>query len=246
MRTKLISMRGIRVVPELAEALRELELALAKVGDVRLKVSSSDSTELFRAGRELVLELVSSKYSEKDCRLILWGCAIPVGFTPMDRYPNLNTDTNNVFHFIGEWSSYLSSLLSYGMGEYAWQNVCQVALLDTGMANPRNIEICYIQAQLARIGLYVGNIDGVISEQFHRALMTLGLDKKEHKEVIAILNEKQVSVPQSKEPLNGFITLPEVSFRVSSYGGVSTVQKRNGVEIIIEDSGRLVLDVSRK
>lgn len=246
MRTSLISLRGIRVVPELAEAIRRLEGALVKVGDVRLKVSSSNATDMGKAGREVSLELISSKYSEKECCFILWGCAIPCGFTPLDRYPNLNTETKNVFHYIGEWHTFLSSLLSYGMGEFAWENICLASLLDVGLTRPPNIKVCYIQAQLARLGLYIGNIDGVYSEVVNKGLSTLGLLGKEEREVIEHLNDIGTKPLEKKKPLNGFITLPEVPFRASSYGEVSTVQKKNGVELVIEGTGRVVLDVSYK
>jgi hypothetical protein len=246
MRTSLISLRGIRVVPELAEAIQRLEGSLVKIGDVRLKVSSSNATDMGKAGREVLLELISSKYSDKECHLILWGCAIPCGFTPLDRYPNLNTETKNVFHYIGQWQPFLSSLLSYGLGEFAWENTCLASLLDVGLARPSNIKVCYIQAQLARLGLYVGNIDGVYSEMVNKGLSTLGMVGKEENEIISLLNDEKAKPPKKNEPLSGFITLPEIPFRASSYGEVSTVQKKNGVELVIEGTGRVVLDLSYK
>ena len=89
MRTSLVSLRGVKVTPDLAEGVRLLEKRLVRVGDVRLKVSFSDKTAMSDAGREVKLSLVSDKYSEKDCVFLLWGNAIPCGFTPLDRYPNL-------------------------------------------------------------------------------------------------------------------------------------------------------------
>jgi len=247
MRTNLISMRGLKVVPELSEAIRELELSLAKVGDVRLKVQIPHLvSNMTSAGRELELTLTSSKYEPKECIFILWGCAIPLGFTPMDRYPNLDTETKNIFHFLGEWNTYLSNLLAIGMGEYAWDSVCLAAQYDVGVADPSysNPAIRYIQAQLGRWGLYRGLVNGVVSPEMQTALATLGIQNLSEKETIDFLNKGTVSQKKLGEAKSGFLSLPNVPFRVSSYGGIHTNQTKNGVEITIESSGRLVLDIS--
>ena len=247
MRTGLISMRGLKVVPELSEAIRQLEKALAKVGDVRLKVCAPTITsEMSVAGRELELSLVSEKYEKKECVFILWGCAIPLGFTPMDRYPNLNTETKNIFHFLGEWNVYLSNLMSMGMGEYAWQSVCLAAQFDVGVASTtyNNQKVRYIQSQLGRWGLYKGLVNGIMSPDLQTSLATLGIQSLSDEEIIDFLNKGVVSEKTLSKTRTGFLSLPQVPFRVSSYGRVHTNQTKEGVEVVVEGSGRVVLDIS--
>jgi len=246
MRQNLISMRGLKVTPDIPPILAELEKALSKIGDVRLKVSDSSLSGLSVAGRELNLSVVSSKYSPKECTFILWGCAIPLGFTPMDRHPNLDTPTRDCFYFLGVWEVYYSNLLSMGLGEFAWESVCLAAQLDVGHAPTQisNPSTRYIQAQLGRKGLYRGLVDGVMSNEIQSCLATLGIQGLPEKEMFVVLNQESISKLETKQKQQGFLSLPRIPFRVSSYGRVSTVQRNEGVEIVVEGSGRVVIDLS--
>lgn len=246
MRTRLISLRGLQVVPELAESLRLLEQSLSKVGDVRLKIHTSNfTTGMSSAGREIEMTLVSTKYSKKECVFILWGCAIPLGFTPMDRYPNLNTETKDTFHFLGEWETYHMNLLSRGLGEFAWESVCLAANLDVGQKRDiTNFLVRYIQAQMGRWGLYQGLVDGIVSQEYQGCLATLGLQQKTEEDIINFLDNGVLTKEKKKDAQVGFISLKDTPYRVTSYGDISTTKKQGGTEVFIEGTGRIVIDVS--
>ena len=243
MREKLISFAGVRTTADLKEALDKLENRLGKLGDVRLKISTSSATSLGSLGRELLMELVSSKYTKEECVFLLWGNAIPCGFTPLDRFPNLPTETSAVFQYYGKWQVLLDNHLKEGQGEYAFDSLLVATACEIGAwKGDRGIER-YIQAQLHRLGHSVGQLDGIIKDREQEAFRSMGLQGISLEDIAKRLYHTKKSITPRKEG-KGYVVLPNIPHQVYSYGEVNTNRTANGVSISARGTGRIVIDLS--
>lgn len=239
---KLISFRGVRTTPDLKDALDSLEERLAKIGGVRLKLTTSDASPLGSLGREIRMTL-EGDYAKEDLVCLLWGNAIPCGFTPLDRYPNLNTDTWNVFQFYGHWQMLLENHLKEGQGEFAFASLvcackCELGVWDGDRALERAV-----QSHLHRVGYSIGVVSGAISEHDQRAFRSLGLGDLPLSKILERLEkiEKPKSVSQEKK--TGYLVLPDIDHRVYAYGDVATSKTTNGVSITKRGLGRIIVDL---
>lgn len=238
---KLISFRGVRTTSDLKQALDSLEARLAKVGGVHLKISSSDVSPLGGLGREIRMHL-EGDHTKEELMCLLWGNAIPCGFTPIDRYPNLNTDTKNVFHFYGAWQILLDNHLKEGQGEFAFSSLvcacqCELGVWEGGRAIERAI-----QAHLHRLGYSVGAITGSISELDLRAFNALGLSSLPLETILKRLTSFEKPKPSPQETQTGHLVLPDIEHQVYSYGNVATTQTTNGALITKRGYGRIIID----
>ena len=239
---KLISFRGVRTTPDLKESLDSLEGRLSKIGGVRLKVSTSNASPLGSLGREICLSL-EGDYSKEDLVCLLWGNAIPCGFTPLDRYPNLNTETANVFQFYGHWQMLLDNHFKEGQGEFAFSSLvcackCELSLWDGDRAIERGV-----QAQLHRLGYSVGAITGAITELDHQAFRSLGLGEMPLTKILERLSKIEKPKRDVQEIKTGYLVLPDIDHRVYAYGDVATTKTTNGVSISQKGFGRIVVDL---
>lgn len=239
---KLISFRGVRTTPDLKEALDSLEERLAKVGGVRLKLTPSRVTPLGSLGREICMTL-EGDYAKEDLTCLLWGNAIPCGFTPMDRFPNLNTDTAHVFHFYGHWQMLLDNHYKEGQGEFAFSSLVCACKCELGVWDGDRVLERTIQAQLHRIGYSVGVISGAITEHDQLAFRSLGLGDVSIDKILGRLLQIKRPKNPPQETKTGYLVLPNIDHRVYAYGDIATTKTTNGVSILKRGLGRIVVDL---
>lgn len=239
---KLISFRGVKTTPDLKTALDSLEERLAKVGGVQLKISSSKATPLGLLGREIRMSL-EGEYSKEDLVCLLWGNAIPCGFTPLDRFPNLNTETWNVFQFYGHWQMLLDNHFKEGLGEFAFSSLVCACKCELGLwEGERTIERS-LQSQLHRLGYSIGVVTGAITELDHRAFRSLGLGDLPLPKILERLLKIEKPKRKDQDMKTGYLVLPDMDHRVYAYGDVATTKTTNGVSITKRGLGRIVVDL---
>lgn len=239
---KLISYRGIKTTEDVQKGISALESRLSKIGDVVLKITPSDLTSLGGCGRELRLELKSDKYSREQCVLLLWGNAIPCGFTPLDRYPNLGLETSPVFHFYGHWQVLLDNHFKEGAGEFAFDSLCCACACEVNLWGGGRFLERQVQSHLHRLGYSVGLVNGILEEPAQQAIRSLGLAGLSLETIV----ERLVTIEKTtttKEDQTGYLVLPNIPHRVYSYGEVNTVVTTNGASITARGAGRIVVDL---
>ena len=266
-RTDLVAYRRTLVTPDVAEGVRQLELRAAAHGGVRLVVQGPTpdrfSWEGVKAepgptecpppismrstGRELQLrvQLVDSPLPVAERRQAeveaLWGLAVPCGFTPWLRYP-LAGRGDDVFHFLGPWQPLYDSLLGEGRGEVAWPSLCIAAQVDVGRwEGSREVER-FVQAQLHRLGVPCGALDGVVGVRTTESLRGLGVSGIPFGDIAAKLAAITPPVPPRGERRRGFISVDGHASAVAS-GKVALVRNPQGYAITIDGPGRVILDV---
>lgn len=239
---KLITFRGVRTTPDLKEALDVLETRLSALGDVRLRVTQSSATPLGVLGRELCLSL-EGDYSKEDLNCLLWGNAIPCGFTPMDRFPNLNTDTANVFQFYGHWQMLLDNHYKEGQGEFAFSSLVCACQCELGVWEGDRVVERSIQSHLHRLGYSVGAVTGVITTHSLTALRSLGLSNLPLDKTLDRLLVIEKPQKREEDSQTGYLLLPNMEHKVYAYGEVITHKTNNGVSITKKGNGRIVVDL---
>ena len=240
---KLISYRGIKTTEDVQKGIAALEDRLAKIGDVFLKPFPSNLSSLGACGRELRLELHSDKYTKEQCVLLLWGNAIPCGFTPLDRYPNLGLETSPVFHFYGQWQVLLDNHFKEGAGEFAFDSLCCACACEVNLWEGGRFLERKIQSDLHRLGYSVGLVNGVLEEAAQQALRSLGMAGLSLEVIAERLGTLSKPNPAKKEDKTGYLVLPNIPHRVYSYGEVNTVTTTNGASITARGAGRIVVDL---
>lgn len=268
-RLDLIAFRRTVVTLDVAEAVRQLELRAAALGTVRLIVQGPTTDRCTWAGvkaepgptecpahasmrptgRELYLraQLIDPSGSPVERRQheveILWGLAVPCGFTPWTRYPIAGRG-DEVFHFMGPWQPLYDSLLGEGRGEAAWPSVCIAAQVDVGRwEGDRHVER-FVQAQLHRLGVPCGAVDGIVGPRTLSALRGVGLpaDGASFGAVamqLAVMDEAPV-VSTGRQ--RGFVSVDGPVTAVAS-GKVALTRSPKGYALTIDGPGRVILDV---
>jgi len=253
-RLELVAYRGTTVTSDTAEALRRLEVSTAsRVPKARIHyygvrdrdAVSSDPLSLASSGREVHLSLL---FPDEERRLverrveILWSLAVPLGFTPFNRYP-LPGPNDDVFHFLGPWQPLYDGLCAEGRGDLAWPSLCCAAQVDVGnWAGDRPTER-FVQAQLHRLGSPCGPVDGEMRESVQAALAERGI----HGMALTEVADHLVTLadgPVRRNPRRyGNLSLPDVNLQVYAYGNVTATRHRNGAAISVTGPGRIVIDV---
>lgn len=260
-RIKLITTRKSTITPDTAEALRHLERAAAQFDGVKLayKGPGTKATwntprlgatglpaplSMYLAGRELNLRIQfpDRETSREEEVATLWGLAVPLGFTPWNRYPVPGAG-DEVFHFLGPWQGLYDHLASEGRGELAWSSVCAAALCDVGRWKGTKMMERFVQAQLHRVGLPCGPIDGQIGPKTLAAIQALGLKGLALGEVARQLLYWEVAEPVEEERRFGHVLLPGREVAVSSYGKIATQRTKGGVALTVDGPGRVIIDV---
>lgn len=269
-RIDLVTYRKTLVTPDVAEGLRRLELRAAALGGVRLLVAgappnqlswhsvkaqpgatqSPPALSLIPAGREVWLRLQIIDYQgDPDQRrqqevALLWGIAVPCGFTPWLRYPLAGVG-DDVFHFLGPWQPLYDSLLGEGRGEWAWPSLCAAAQVDVGRWEGSKPVERFVQAQLHRLGVSCGLVDGEIGDRTLGALRALALPKEGMRmaDVAKHLNVFNPTPPPTTTRKHGFISLPHTPAVAVSTGKVSLLRNPQGYTMTIDGPGRVILDV---
>lgn len=270
-RTDLVAFRRTMVTPDVAEALRQLEVRAAGQGGVRLVIqgptqdkftwagvrSDMGPTEypphlsMMPTGREVYLRAqltdphAGSPAERRQAEVeTLWGLAVPCGFTPWLRYPIAGRG-DEVFHFLGPWQPLYDSLLGEGRGEVAWPSLCIAAQGDVGRwGGGRDVER-FVQAQLHRLGVPCGAVDGVVGSRTSEGLRGMGLSGVNFTEVAARLAGMEPPTPKKTEHRRGFISADGPITAVSS-GRVALIKNPQGYAIAIEGPGRVILEVGEE
>lgn len=266
-RKNLIAYRSAVVTDDTAKALRKLEANIAsKAPGVRLvfegvslrdtrwnpwvegPLQSLPHLSMRPAGREVYLDLQLPdegsldplEASERKLAL-LWGFAIPLGFTPWSRFP-VPGDHDKVFHFYGPWQGLLDHLASEGRGETAWPSLCAAAQSDVGTWMGTHRVERFVQTQLHRLGLHCGPVDGVVGEQTTAALKALGYQSTLVDTAKALAQLQDPPSPQ-KFQRTGHLILPGTDVTLLTYGDVASIKTPQGYTLSIEGPGKVVIAI---
>lgn len=270
-RKHLIAYRSAVVTDDTAQALRALEANLAsRAPGVRLLFSGVPSRDtqwdpwdgggplrspphlsMRPTGREVYLDLQLPDEASMDPQAaserklaLLWGFAIPLGFTPWNRFP-VPGEHDKVYHFYGPWQSLLDHLASDGRGETAWSSLCAAAQSDVGTWMGSHRVERFVQAQLHRVGLHSGPVDGVIGEQTTAAIRALGY----HTTLVdtaKALTQLQDPVPPKRDRRTGHIILPGDDVTLLTYGRVTSIKTRQGYTLSVDGSGKVILNIGNE
>lgn len=246
-RLNLVAYRSASVTPDLAEALRQTEARAAAQPGARLLLSgpapSEPSLSLARAGREIRIRLeLRPKPLDPVVELgFLWGILVPMGFTPKNRYPIPGPD-DDVFHFFGPWQGLLDYFCGEGRGDLAWPAACCAAQVDVGTWEGERPTERFVQAQLHRLGLHCGPLDGVITDSVTSALRALGITGKTLEETADTLSKYRTPPVSVSERRTGHVIVPGDDLSVVSYGKITTSRTQQGVALTIDGPGRVVIN----
>lgn len=203
-------------------------------------------TDLAPTGRELCFEMKhidGFNTNTQDQINALWGLAIPLGFTPYNRYP-LNDSLSFMFHYFGCWQPLMDRILAEGRGNHLWSSLVCACSVDIGLWKGDKTLPRLIQAQLHRVGFNCGVIDGVIGSRTLKCIQSLNLQGQELIDIAnTLLSMERRDQPVSDKTTKGFISLPKRQFQVTAYGRVHTVKSNNGVAIESSGGGRLIIDI---
>jgi hypothetical protein len=266
-RLDLVHYRKGSLTSDTVEALRHLELRTAKAdksfvlhvssrglesmkwGEVRENPGPTGCRPEWSAvptGREIYLRLeINDDQGHPDSKrerelALLWGLAIPLGFTPWVRYP-LPGPGDDVFHYYGPWRSLMDSLMGMGRGEEAWPSFCCAAQVDVGAWEGNRPTERFVQAQLHRMGYNHGPVDGMVGPRTETALKGAGLHGLALSEAAKKLTSLESKPAQRTKKRKGHIVLPETNFSITSYGQVRTIQTAQGAAVELDGPGRIII-----
>lgn len=256
MSTPLVAYRSSLLTPDTVEAMQNLERSASNIKGLRISYAGVPALRFdgFEApgptglthpqsmeptGREVYISLLDEK-GEKLEPAALWGLVVPLGFIPWSRYP-VPGPQDQIFHYFGIWSSVIDFLHGEGLGEYAWSSVCCAAQLDVGKwTGDRPLERA-IQANLYRLGIPCGPIDGKITDRTLSALKALGLGGLPLSEVGSRISKmgdtekKAKARPRSK----GLFTF-QGKVEVFTSGGAKAIRTKVGHSVTTDGPGRVI------
>lgn len=192
------------------------------------------------AGRELYFHLEGEGTAHQRLGL-LWGLAVPLGFVPWQRYPELGP-VSHVFHYWGPWRIIEDHLVSIGRGEAAWPSLCAAAQCSMGTWEGGGILLREVQANLHRLGHSCGPVDGLLGPRTQQALVAAGFGGTPTNEILQELKLRTVPEKERPRTRRGRIEL-DVPATVHASGGVRAVRTPKGYMLTIAGEGRLVVDV---
>jgi len=249
-RVSLMIYKGLIVTPDVAEALRVLEVAANK-GKWKVRFKPADMPayspiSLEPAGREVrfVFERAGVAIaSPQESLYAAWGFVVPLGFTPKLRDPLIELG-HDVFHYLGPWQALYGKLLAEGRGHLAWPSVCCAAQTDVGVWQGDKAEARFVQAQIHRLKRNCGPIDGIIGQRTAAAMESLALPRgslavvAEH---LRIAGDPLATV--NSKVSRGHIHLSGHEMVVAGHGGVRTWPMDNGAGIEVSGPGRIIVNV---
>lgn len=263
-RTQLVAHRSSVTTPDTAERLRQLEARVAK-WHTRLHlaytgVKRTDANwrgagknphlSMAPSGREVRLrvQLPADRPSDEARHqevAMLWGFAVPLGFTPWNRYPVPGPE-DDLFHYLGPWQTLFDHLCSEGRGELAWPSVCCAAQCDVGTWEGDKRVERFVQSQLHRLGLHCGPVDGVIGERTQGALNALGITGKTLEEIAEVLKQYREPSRPKGERRFGHIVIDGDDVAVFAHGQIAAQRTKQGVALAIDGPGRVILDIGQE
>lgn len=240
-RTELQDFQGVGITPDTAKALESLVEQANEAGiDIKVIAVQGGSTQPL--GRSLTVTLKDSGDLPK-----LWSIAVPLGFTPWSRYPVPGT-INESLYFLGPWQAVLDRLCAEGRGHLAWPAMCLAAALDTLDLEDEDEVISeekyiqYLQAQLHRVGMNPGNLDGVLGTRTKEALTVLGspLDPTQACSYLSQL-ESPSTIQYEEGPWRGQVSGHGL-VSIATHGQVAVTRTATGAALTIEGPGRVIAD----
>ena len=263
-RLELVAYQKSVVTPDTAEGLRQVELNAAGLGNIRIAYQGVQRPQaawwasgphphlsMRPAGREVRLRahITGFEGTEEARReyevALMWGITLPCGFTPWNRYPIPGQD-DDLFHFLGPWKRLHDHICAEGRGETAWASMCAAAQVDVGTWGGDRAVERFVQAQLHRLGLHCGPVDGQIGERTLQALQALGVSGSTLDETAEALAAFRTPQPNKEERRYGNILLPGDDLVVTSYGEVYTTQTNQGVAVTVDGPGKIVITVGQE
>jgi hypothetical protein len=231
---KIKSLGGRELTPDAHDAAHELQRRMRKLkvpvkfpsGGMRMPSGCS------MPGRELKVEC-------PDLRT-LWSVAIPLGFTPWNRWP-VHGNGDDLFHFIGPWQPILDRLLAEARGEVAWQNACCAASCDVGEWDGDAPLERFVQAQLHRVGANPGILDGVVGRRTAEALRMVGAPTDLDAAAAYLTSISPQTPPAEDGKWIGHVSIPGMT-SIATYGKAASVRTPGGAALSIEGPGRVVID----
>lgn len=198
---------------------------------------------LIPAGRAVRLEPVYEDERALSVQLAaLWSAAVPLQFTPHDRNP-LPGPTQDRFYYLGPWQVLYDNLMAEGRGHLAWTSVCVAAQVDAGRwRGDRELER-FVQAQIHRLGLNCGPLDGRVGERTKGVLQSMGLSPAELKTLARDLASRNRTLPSRDERTIGHLVLPQ-NFSVTSTGDVKVQRTVNGATLTVDGPGKVIVEVT--
>lgn len=261
---KLISFRSSPVTGDVEEAMQKLEVAAVERGDVKIHFTgvragttwdavrkSPGSTKLpphlsmRPAGREMSLRVSLEDFKGDNLQrqeaelAVLWGLAVPLGFTPWQRYP-VPGPLADVFHFLGPWGRIIDSLHGEGRGEWAWSSACAAAQCAVGKWEGDQPVERYVQAQLHRMGINCGPVDGSIGDRTLGSFRALGLGGMPLIEIAKALGTMNPPTPTKKQKRVGHVILPG-GHRAFTSGDVQSMKTKTGYTLSVDGPGKVIL-----
>lgn len=267
-RERLVQYKHASMTSDVIEALRQLEVVAAKrnflvefQGRSRdnmswddLRVDSGPSgqppvSSMASTGREVSLSLrfIEDPLDDLDTLELreiaaLWAMAVPLGFTPWDRNPVVGP-TKGLFHYLGPWDLLYDNLLSVGMGEFAWASVCCAAQCDVGNWGGAQPVERFVQAQLHRLGMNPGPVDGNVDKPTLDTMQALGLEGLDFVDVAKALIQREPSKEVKSERQTGHVILPVDHFSIFPTGGIKAIKNSTGATLTIDGPGRFTVVV---
>lgn len=270
-RTNLVQYRTATLTSDLSEAMRKLEGRAHELGNVRLDFKSTGKGahqwdvvrthpgpthckpewSMIPTGREVYLGLRFIEDEGEDAEITrrerelatLWGLAIPLGFTPWVRYP-LPGDGDDVFHYLGPWKILYDHLLSVGRGEEAWPSVACAAQSDVGAWQGSHPMERFVQAQLHRIGINIGPVDGQIGDVTAEGIRRAGFHGKPLDKVAEGLLKMQLPEALPDTSKIGHVVVPGKNLSIVCSGQVTSTRTPTGAKLDINGPGRVVVDIA--
>lgn len=260
--TPLVAYRKSVVTPDTAEALRRLELAADSHGGIRIQYGGVPQSHIYwegvfedpgptglpahlsmrPTGREVYLsvQLTDEKANPHKELAILWSLAVPLGFIPWTRYPVPGPRTH-VFHYFGPWGKVGDFLHGEGRGELAWPSICAAAQVEVGTWLGHKPVEHAVQANLHRLGIHCGPVDGDIGQRTIQALKALGVSEVPLAEALEVLEKmRPVEAVQKGERRVGFFTM-EGSYEAFPSGQVHINRTQTGYAVTVDGKGRLII-----
>lgn len=193
------------------------------------------------SGREVHLRLEVPSCSSQVALGLLWGLAIPCGFVPWQRYPEVG-HADMVFHYWGPWKQIEDNLLSSGRGEAIWPSLCALSQCEAGIWEGSLLKERLLQGHLHRAGFGCGPVDGIVGPQTKQALAACGLGGLSVSEALCALEKRSTPVNQTAPLRRGRLDLDRVVVRAT--GGIRVTRSPQGHLITVTGEGRLIVDVS--
>lgn len=251
-RLALVNYKGYLVAPDLHDALVRLGERAHETGKWGLTLvgpspgtGAGNPLSLAPAGREIHLRFGRSNADEQAAINAAWACAVPLGFTPHDRWPRVSP-TSHIFYFLGPWQTVNDRLLSEGRGHLAWPSVCAAAQADVGVWKGDKALERFVQAQLHRIGRSIGAVDGTIGPRTLAGIESLGLKRPSLAQVAEHLRTAQPTPVKAvgQKAQRGHLVVPGHTVRVQAFGSVQAQQQGDsGAVLAASGPGRLVVEV---